>query len=244
MSDFLYDAAEYKKHRPQYPLFLYNYLASLTPGSDIAVDCGTGSGQAAIDLKKYFKKVIATDLSYDLLRSASKSPDLIYVQAKAEYLPIQSESIDMICIAQALHWFSLGEFYTEVKRILKPTGVIAAWCYNQCTVEPEVDKLIQKIYTKITSIKNMSQERQYVYDQYQSIPFPFKRVVTPDFKFTVEWDLMQLYGYISTWPGLLEYEKKFNAKLLAQLEDEFILAWGDVTVKKTINWSINLLVGQ
>ncbi|OGV51692.1 MAG: hypothetical protein A3F46_01345 [Legionellales bacterium RIFCSPHIGHO2_12_FULL_42_9] len=244
MNSFLYAAAEYKRHRPQYPLSLYEYLASLTPSRNTVVDCGTGNGQAATDLKKYFKKIIATDLSYDLLSAAPKLPDLMYVQAKAEYLPIQSQSIDMVCIAQALHWFSLNEFYKEVKRVLKPAGIIAAWCYNQCTVESEIDKLIHKIYTKITGIKNTSQERQYVYDHYQTIPFPFNKIITPYFELDVEWDLMQLYGYISTWPGLLEYEKKFNSRLLSQLENEFILAWGDVTVKKTIKWPINLLVGQ
>jgi len=83
-----------------------------------------------------------------------------------------------------------------------------------------------------------------VYEHYQTIPFPFHRIEAPNFELSVEWNLRELYGYIATWPGLLEYEKNTNANVLSQLELDFISAWGDINAKKTIKWPIYLLVGQ
>lgn len=228
MNKFLHNAQEYKDNRPGYPLDLYVYLATLIPQAKLVIDCGAGSGQVACDLTQYFEGVIATELSYNLLKTAQQKTNLIYVQAAAEYLPIQSHTVDMITIGQALHWFSLNQFYSEVNRILKPNGVIAAWCYNQCIIDSKIDALINQIYSLISSPENKSVQRQYVYDHYETIPFPFKRIPTPNFELSVEWNLKELYGYIATWPGLLEYEKNTNANILSQLEEKFMTSWGDI----------------
>jgi methylase of polypeptide subunit release factors len=57
------DSKEYSKYRPSYPGALFEFLSSVTPGHDLAWDCATGSGQAALGLVKYFNQVIATDAS-------------------------------------------------------------------------------------------------------------------------------------------------------------------------------------
>ncbi len=53
----------YVKHRPHYPSELYQYLASLTPAHELAWDCGTGNGQAAVALAGFYNEVIASDPS-------------------------------------------------------------------------------------------------------------------------------------------------------------------------------------
>jgi ubiquinone/menaquinone biosynthesis C-methylase UbiE len=45
--------------------------------------------------------------------------------AAAEKSGINSDRIDIITVAQALHWFALDLFYAEAKRVLKPQGVLA-----------------------------------------------------------------------------------------------------------------------
>ena len=42
---------------------LFTYLASLCPAHDLAWDCATGNGQAAVALAPHFEQVIATDAS-------------------------------------------------------------------------------------------------------------------------------------------------------------------------------------
>lgn len=41
-------AQDYARHRPSYPTELFSYLASVSPGLDLAWDCGTGNGQAVL----------------------------------------------------------------------------------------------------------------------------------------------------------------------------------------------------
>lgn len=244
MNKFSYDSSHYTNFRPQYPNALFEYLKTLINDNDLVLECGAGSGQGTIGLSSYFKSIIATDLSFELLLQAPNLPNVQYIQSSAEHLPICSNSMSLVCVAQAMHWFSLDHFYAEIKRILKPNGIIAAWCYNQAVIEPAVDCVISEVYLKITNSKNLSPERQYVYDHYQTIPFPFKRILTPTFNIKMDWNLMHLLGYMNTWPGILEYQKKFNVNVLSQAEEKLISAWGNPLSSKLVNWPIHLLLGQ
>ncbi len=244
MNKFLYNTTQYTHYRPQYPNDLFKYLRSIVNDNKYVLDCGAGSGQATQGLSKNFKYIIATDISLELLSKAPSLSNVLYVQSVAEKIPVRSQSMDLICIAQALHWFPLNKFYDEMTRILKPKGVITAWCYNQSVIEKNIDFLINKIYLKISGSQNPSCERQYLYEQYQTIPFPFHRINTPNFKIEMHWNLVQLLGYISTWPGLLEYQKRFGVNLLDEVKDDLFLAWGDPLIEKCITWPIYLLMGQ
>lgn len=244
MNKFLHDPSRYSHYRPLYPKKIFEYLSSISYEKNLAIDCGAGSGQATQGLSWYFKKVIAIDLSKELLLKAPPLPNTIYIQASCEKMPVDSNSVDLICVSQAVHWFPLNEFYDEVKRILKQNGIIAVWGYNQATIEPSIDSVIHKIYQKISSLQNISIERQYLYEQYQNMPFPFNRLKTPIFQIEMNWNLIQLLGYISTWPGLLEYEKKFGINLLNEFNEEFYSNWKDPYLSKPIIWPIFILLGH
>lgn len=245
MNKFSYDSSKYTHYRPQYPDGLFEYLRTLLDDKKgLVLDCGAGSGQGTQGLSRYFAYVIATDLSFELLAQAPSLQNVLYVQSSAEHLAIRSRSLSLICVAQALHWFSLDNFYGEAKRVLKSNGVIAAWCYNQAIIEPSIDQVIRKVYQKMSSAQNPSQERQYLYEHYQTILFPFKRIITPFFNIEMSWNLIQLLGYISTWPSLLEFQKRFGVNLLNEVKEELFSAWGDPICQKQITWPLNLLVGR
>lgn len=48
---FVKQAKEYSETRPSYPPELFEFIASKTPGYDLAWDVGTGSGQAATSVR-------------------------------------------------------------------------------------------------------------------------------------------------------------------------------------------------
>ncbi|MBA3661020.1 MAG: class I SAM-dependent methyltransferase [Gammaproteobacteria bacterium] len=242
MNKFSYNSTQYTDYRPNYPKELYAYLQKCA-GNGLVVDCGAGSGQNSLGLSQYFKTVIATDLSFELLLKASHLKNVSYVQSSADQLPIRSNTTRLICIAQAIHWFPLNDFYREVKRILQPDGIIAAWGYNQAVIEPKVDEVIKKIYLQMSSAQNPSAERQYLYDHYKTLPFPFQLISSPDFSMQVDWNLHQLIGYIKTWPGLLEYEKRFGVNLVDEREGELFAAWEDPSNLKLVTWPIYLKIG-
>ena len=57
-----------------------------------------------------------------------------------------ASSVDLVTVAVAIHWFNFDEFYREVKRVLKPDGILAAWTYSLTEISPEIDPLISQYY--------------------------------------------------------------------------------------------------
>src|SRR5271165_468971 len=105
-------AACYQQFRPRYPDALFAYLASLCPTHDLAWDCATGNGQAAVALAPYFESVIATDLSAEQIAQAQGDAKVRYLVASADKAPIDDHTVDLVTVAQALHWFDLASFYS------------------------------------------------------------------------------------------------------------------------------------
>ena len=112
-------AVEYAKFRPRYPDKMFEYLASISPRPERAWDCATGNGQAAAGLARHFDNVTATDASAQQIASAELNDRISYRVAPAEASGIDSASVDLILVAQALHWFDIDRFFTEAKRVLK-----------------------------------------------------------------------------------------------------------------------------
>src|SRR5215510_13739377 len=89
-------ASLYARYRPDYPSELYDYLATLTPRRELALDCATGSGQAAVGLARHFACVIATDGSVSQLQHAVVNERVRYVANVAEQPAFRDRSFDLI----------------------------------------------------------------------------------------------------------------------------------------------------
>src|SRR5437763_13739281 len=143
-------AAEYAKFRPHYPDELFEHLASISPRHELACDCATGNGQAAVGLARHFEKVIATDASAQQIKSTEPDERISYRVAPAEASGIDWASVDLILVAQALHWFDLDRFFAEAKRVLKDDGVLAISSYKVLEITPKIDVIIWKFYRETT----------------------------------------------------------------------------------------------
>jgi ubiquinone/menaquinone biosynthesis C-methylase UbiE len=73
--------------------------------------------------------MIATDASAEQIASATRCDNVEYRVAPAEQTGLPDASIDLVTVAQALHWFDRERFFAEVKRVLRPGGVLALWVY-------------------------------------------------------------------------------------------------------------------
>src|SRR5215212_214493 len=170
----------YAKYRPNYPEEIYAYLASIAPGRSLAWDCGTGNGQAALGLARYFDRVHATDASAEQISLAYPHENVDYHVEPAEHVSLNDASVDLVTVAVALHWFNFDEFYREVKRVLNPNGVLAAWTYSLTEISPEIDPLIDQYYSEI--VGGYWPERiRYLEERYETIPFPFEEITPPTF---------------------------------------------------------------
>jgi ubiquinone/menaquinone biosynthesis C-methylase UbiE len=174
-------SSDYVKNRPTYPPDLFDWLASQCMSHDLTWDCGTGSGQAATELARYFDRVLATDASVAQIAHAVVHPKIEYRVASAERNGIDTQCADLVVIAQALHWFDLDRFYAEVTRILKPGGLIAAWSYGVLKIEgEEINAMIQRFYHEEVG-PYWPPERKHVETEYRDLAFPFTRIPAPSF---------------------------------------------------------------
>jgi SAM-dependent methyltransferase len=235
-------AADYRAFRPTYPPELFAFLASVAPARELAWDCGTGSGQAAVPLAEHFARVFATDASFEQVKNAEKHPKVEYAVAPAEACPLPDASVDLVLVAQALHWFDRDRFYAEVRRVCKPDGIIAATCYYAPAVGPAVDPLLRKWEDFIRPY--WTPERVWVDDGYRSIPFPFPEVPAPPMQVTAPVTLAQFVGYLGTWSASRRYLKQHNADPLERFDPAFATAWGDPSIVRTLRWELAMRLGR
>ena len=168
---FSNQAADYARFRPRYPREMFEYLGTTAPGRKLAWDCATGNGQAAVELAEVFDRVIATDASEKQIANAQPHERVEYRVAPAEESSVESDSIDVIVVAQALHWFDLDRFYAEARRVLKPRGVLAASAYNLLRIEPAIDAIVDRYYHEVVG-PFWPPERKLV-ENFGDLPFPF-----------------------------------------------------------------------
>lgn len=236
-------AADYRQFRPTYPMELFAFLASAALGRELAWDCGAGSGQAAVPLAEHFTKVFATDASAEQVKNAETHPKVEYAVAPAEACPLPDASADLVTVAQALHWFDLTRFYSEVNRVLRPGGVLAVWTYDLHRVSAEVDPLLERLQVEFVG-PYWPPERALVDAGYRTIPFPFDEVSAPQFELTAEWPLPALLGYMNTWSATKRFEAANGFSPVARLENDFAAVWGDPATVRTVRWKLALRVGR
>jgi len=189
--NFSTQAESYAKYRPHYPVALYDFLRQQVKYQNAAWDCGTGNGQVATELAKFFKQVWATDASHAQLVHAPNLPNVHYSVAWAEKSGLATQSIDLITVAQAVHWFDFDKFYQEVHRVARREAIIALWGYGLLSISTTLDQILGNFYHEVVG-QYWDAERKHLDHQYQTIPFPFKTVPTPVFTMSVTWDLAEL----------------------------------------------------
>lgn len=234
----------YLQFRPSYPDKLFSYLANLVPEHELVWDCGTGNGQAAVALAKYFKEVIATDVNQKQLDVAIKKENVHYHCWPAEKTEIKNSSVDLITIAQALHWFDFDNFYREVHRVAKSNGIIAAVCYSLATINPKIDRVVLNLYENILGDAYWPKERHYIDEQYQTIPFPFQKIQTPEFLLKNHFSFSQLIGFLNTWSAVKAYQEQNQQNPVDFVYAELKKAWGNLQAEHLISWPLHLLVGR
>lgn len=240
---FSKDSAGYARFRPGYPSGLFGYLASLCRDHQTAWDCATGNGQAARRLVDHYGRVIATDASSSQIAAAPPQENIDYRVAAAEQSGIADAGVDLVTVAQALHWFDLAAFYTEVRRVLKPGGVIAVWSYNLLKIAPEIDPIINRLYHD-TLEAYWPKERQRVERGYGAIPFPFTPVSPiPGFAMAADWDLSDLSGYLGTWSAVQRMIQTTGVDPVEQLAQPLSAAWGDPQMRRPVTWPLSIRIG-
>ena len=236
-------AAGYAASRPHYPDALFGWLASLAPSRTCAWDAGTGNGQAATALAGHFDHVVATDASAEQITAAVPHPRVEYRVATAERSGLASGSLDLVTVAQALHWFDVSAFNVEVTRVLRPGGVLAVWTYALPVLgDAALDAELGRLHDSVRAW--WPAERRLVETGYRTLPFPFPELAVPQFDMTAQWDLDRLLSYVRTWSAVTRRRNATGADPLAAAAGALSLAWGRAAEVRTVRWPLSLRVGR
>ena len=236
-------AQAYAAFRPSYPDDLIHYLASCAPGRGLAWDCATGSGQAAVPLALWFSQVVATDASATQLAHARPHPRVAYRVAPAAASGLDAASVDLVTVAQALHWLEIDPFYAEVRRVLKPDGVLAVWCYARCRVSPEVDPVIDWFYETRVG-RCWPPERAHAESGYRDLPFPFDELPTRNWDMTAQLTRSELVGYFGTWSAVAVARRSEGVDPIPEVETRLAPVWSSATERRSVTWPLTLRVGR
>lgn len=237
-------AGAYAEFRPRYPEALFDWLAGLAPRRELAWDCATGNGQAAVALASRFERVVATDASAEQISAATPHPRVEYRVARAETSGLAADSIDLVTVAQALHWFDRPAFYGEVGRVLRGDGVLAAWTYGHPHLDdPGADAVFQKFYSETVG-PYWPPERALVDGGYRALDFPFPEIEPPAFEMETRWPLGALLGYVGTWSATSRFRAAKGFDPVARLARDLASTWGKPEEPRRVRWPLAFRVGR
>ena len=237
-------AAQYSAYRPSYPAALFDYLAQSCRERQAVWDCACGNGQATLALAERFNSVIATDASPQQVAAATPRANITYRVARAEESGIESGSLDLVTVAQALHWFDLDSFYSEVQRVLKPSGVLAVWTYGIVHVEGAAIDALLRDFDHDTLGSYWPPERRFVEQGYRGLAFPFTEISPPSFNMEEQWDRSRLLGDLRTWSATARYVEDKGFDPVSDLEERLASLWADAQNVRKVTWPLALRVGR
>ena len=233
----------YRDSRPVYPPELIQYVASLARQHQLAWDCAAGNGQAAVGLARYFDAVMATDVSENQVAHALSHPKVAYSVGSAENPGFADDSLDLIVVAQALHWFDHEQFWPEVRRTLKSGGAFAAWGYDWFRICPQLDRVIEtSILQPIRSF--WAPQNRLLWDGYRDVKLDLQPIQVPEFTLTMDWDLDQLFGYIHSWSATRRCMEQQGDGFFKGAYGAARAAWGDAGTVRQVTMPIHLLAGR
>ncbi|MEM8601519.1 MAG: class I SAM-dependent methyltransferase [Bacteroidota bacterium] len=241
-------AGAYARHRPTYPPVLVAMLAGRCAGTARVWDCATGNGQAAVALAEHFDAVVATDASAEQIAQAQAHERVTYRVAPAEASRLEDDSVDLVTVAQALHWFDRPAFFAEARRVLRPGGLLAVWTYGPTRVTPALDAIVGTFYGETVG-PYWPPERHLPEEGYASIVFPFddpavgKRLRLPTFAMTADWHRADFVGYLGTWSAVKRYREATGSDPIPAIDRALAARWpSDET--RLVRWPLAVHAGR
>ncbi|MCP4396755.1 MAG: class I SAM-dependent methyltransferase [bacterium] len=145
-------AEKYAKHRWDYAPEAINMIVKTTnisAESSIA-DIGAGTGILSQHFVEKVKHVFAVEINPEMRflaeRSLSRYPAFHNIDGCAEATTLPDRSIDLIIVAQAIHWFEPEHTKLEFLRILKPDGWLVI--LRNYSKDDEISEAMEDVFTE------------------------------------------------------------------------------------------------
>jgi ubiquinone/menaquinone biosynthesis C-methylase UbiE len=228
---------------PNYPIELFRYLRSISPTNNYAWDCGTGTGGSAICLSENYNNVFASDQKLSYIKLAPQKSNILYIIENVENNSIPNNTIDLITVAQSLHHFKINYFFKEVQRVLKPSGILASWCFG----EHKIDKILKnnlKLFFKLID-PFWGKEKDIINNGYKKINFPLTTIHTKK-KYSIEalFSYKDYIDYLGTLSATRRFKKNMGYDPRQKISSNLLYDWGGIYRMRKIKWPIQLFITQ
>lgn len=231
-------AGAYASWRPSYPDLVFDALAAHVRPQARVWEPGCGSGQATRGLALRFGHVFATDPSTEqVARHWARQEEEANVEVAvepAESASLDDTSVDLVVVAQALHWFDRSRFFRECDRVLRPGGVLAAWTYQDMVFSDDLAPAADAFRRSIEPY--WPPERTEVDAGYAHYGWPFEKLPAPQPWLRADWTLPQLLGYLGSLSATVRCRAATGEDPVAAHAAELQSAWGPAIRVRTMRW--------
>jgi SAM-dependent methyltransferase len=188
---------------------------------------------------------VATDGSESQIAHAHAHPRVEYRVARAEESGLAGASVDLVTVAQALHWFDRDRFYAEVRRVLAPGGAIAVWSYGDPTIgdDPGLDAALEH-FNHETVGSYWPPGRADVGEGYLRYEFPFDEVAAPRLMIERRWTLAGLASYLRSWSSTVRYRSDRGVDPVVDFEGVLRWHWGHPETRHVVRWPLTIRAGH
>lgn len=114
---------EYDRGRPRYPEEAVKVMVEGLPDPVDAVDIGAGTGQLSLALVEAGARVTAVEPGAEqrsMLEERLAGQTARVLDARAEELPLDDSSADLVVCADSFHWLDADRAVAEFRRVLRP----------------------------------------------------------------------------------------------------------------------------
>jgi ubiquinone/menaquinone biosynthesis C-methylase UbiE len=163
---------DYVRYRPGYPEKLINLLEEKIKFNKewIIADIGSGTGISSELFLKNGNIVYAVEPNNEMRKAAeeklNKYDKYKSINGKSDSTGLLGQSIDLIIVCQAFHWFDISSTKAEFVRILKPGGLTALiWNERKFEDSPflfEYENILQKHLSDSKSIGSKNIDKKSI----------------------------------------------------------------------------------
>jgi len=238
-------ADAYAAARPEYPDALFDAIAAIVPASARVWEPGCGSGQATRGLIARFAHVHASDPSAQQIAQHWAQPgrhDITLAVEPGERTVLPDASVQLVAVAQALHWFDRAKFFAECARVLAPGGVLAAWGYADFIAPEGMVDAVEDFRARIQP--HWPPERAWIDARYAGFDWPFPAVRSPELWLESEWTLPHFLRYLSSMSAAARCLVETGVDPVARHASALAAAWGDAGDVRTVQWPLFLHLRQ
>lgn len=234
-------ADAYAQARPEYPDALFDAIAAVVPATASVWEPGCGSGQATRGLAARFAHVHATEPSAKQLAQhwAQGGHGKVSLAVEpGERTTLADASVQLVAVAQALHWFDREPFFRECERVLTPGGVLAAWGYGDFIAPEGMIDAVAAFRARIEPY--WPPERAQIDARYAGYDWPFPALPAADLWLEAEWGLGQFLRYLSSMSAVARCAADTGEDPVARHGPALAAAWGAEGDTRQIQWPLFL----